>query len=157
MSMAGAGALLGAISLTLRRELRGLGRWIAVSAATFGTCLIAFSQSRAIWLSAILLIPVGFSMQLQMSGTNTLLQAMVPNRLRGRLMSMFVMMFLGMAPVGSLLAGGLAKFFGAPMTVALGGVACLVGAALFWRKLPALRAQAAVVLSERELEIEAIP
>ncbi len=152
MSMAGAGALLGAIALALRRGLRGLGQWIALSAAVFGAFLIAFSFSRVVWLSAILLIPVGFAMQLQMSGTNTLLQAMVPDRLRGRLMSVFVMMFLGMAPFGSLLAGALAKIVGAPVTVALGGVACLVGAVVFWRKLPGLQLQARAVLAERERE-----
>ncbi len=155
MSMAGAGALLASLTLAMRRELSGLGRWIALSAVVFGASLIAFAASRHVWLSAVLLVPVGFAMQIQMAGTNTLLQAMVPNALRGRLMSVFVMMFLGMSPFGALLAGTLAKAIGAPQTVALGGAACLVGAALFWRQLPALRLAAREVLAARTAEIRA--
>ena len=88
MSASGVGALLAAASLTLRRTVRGLGRWVAISATGFGVFLIAFSSSRSLWLSAVLLVPVGYFMMFEMASSNTLIQSMVPDRLRGRVMAL---------------------------------------------------------------------
>jgi MFS family permease len=142
MGATGVGALLGALTLATRAGVRGLGRWVALASAGFGASLILFSLSRWLWVSVALLIPVGFSMMLQMSSSNTLIQAMVPDHLRGRTMAVYSMMFMGMAPMGALFAGALARPLGAPLTVALGGVGCLVGSAIFSRRLPKLRVEA---------------
>jgi MFS family permease len=138
LGSAGVGALGGALTLAARRHVRGLGRVVALSVAALGVMLILFSMSRSLILSALLLVPVGFSLILQMSASNTLLQTMVTDRMRGRVMSFYSMSLMGMAPFGSLLAGAIAARAGAPYTVAGGGALCLVGAALFWMRLPAL-------------------
>ncbi len=98
--------------------MRGLGRLIAFCATGFGIAIIAFSFSRIFWLSALLLIPVGFCMMVQMASSNTLVQSMVPDCMRGRVMSVYSMMFMGMAPFGGFLAGAIAHRIGAPYTVA---------------------------------------
>ncbi len=132
---AGVGALFGALMLTFRSGLTGLGRWVALSAAGFGISLILFSISRSFWLSAALLVPVGCCMMLHHTASNTLTQAMAPDHLRGRIVSVYSMMFLGMTPFGSLLAGALAERLGAPMAVAMGAFGCLVGSAIFGFRL----------------------
>jgi MFS family permease len=104
--------------------------------------LILFAYSRWFWLSLLLLLPAGFSMMLQMSSSNTLIQAMVPDRLRGRVMAAYVMMFMGMAPMVALFAGIVAERLGAPLTVAIGGAVCLIGSGVFAKHLPALRWEA---------------
>jgi MFS family permease len=142
MGATGVGALLGALTLASRSGVRGLGRWVAFSCAGFGASLIVFSLSRSFWLSAALLLPTGFCMMLQMSSSNTLIQAMVPDHLRGRVMAVYSMMFMGMAPFGAFLGGALAEKLGAPVTVAMGAVACLGGAALFGKHLPSIRVEA---------------
>jgi len=142
MSAAGVGALLGALTLATRTGVRGLGRWVAYSAAGFGLSLILFSFSRWFWVSVGLLIPVGYGVMLQMSSSNTLIQAMVPDELRGRAMAVYTMMFMGMAPMGALFAGAIAARIGAPWTLAIGGLAAIVGAAVFLRHLPKLRIEA---------------
>jgi len=142
MGASGLGALLGAVVLATRKGIEGLGRWVAFASAGFGAGLILFSTSRSFWLSAALLVPAGFSMMVQMASSNTLIQSMVPDELRGRVMAVYSMMFMGMAPVGALLAGTLAGRLGAPLTVAVGGAACIAGAGLFWRRLPRLRGAA---------------
>jgi MFS family permease len=142
MAASGLGALCGALSLAARQGVRGLGRWIATAAAAFGVALALFSLSHTFWLSVALLVPVGAAIMIQMASSNTLLQAMVPDALRGRVMSVYTMMFLGMAPFGGLLAGYLAERVGAPVTVALGGAICLVAAVVFRVRLPALRGEA---------------
>ena len=142
MSASGTGALAGAAILTLRRHIRGLGRWIAVTSIGFGASLIAFSFSRLLWLSAALLIPAGFCMMVEMAASNTLIQSMVPDRLRGRVMAVYSMMFMGMAPVGALLAGAIAVPVGAPETVAIGGAVCIAGGFIFGAQLPLLRGRA---------------
>ncbi len=157
MSAAGAGALLGAVRLAARRELRGLSRWVPLAAGGFGISLIAFSFSRMFWLSAALLVPVGFGMMTQMASTNTLIQTLVPDRLRGRVMAVYSMMFMGMAPFGALLAGLLADRLGAPGTVGVGGVACLVGAGIFYWQLPSWRTQARALRAETDAEENAVP
>ena len=142
MGATGVGALLGAFTLAMRKGVRGLGRWVALSSMGFGVSLILFSFSRWFWLSLILLLPVGYSMMLQMAASNTLIQAMVPDRLRGRVMALYSMMFMGMAPLGALFAGTVAQKLGAPVTVAIGGAGAIVGSALFAFSLPKLRAEA---------------
>ncbi len=139
MGASGVGALLGALVLAAREEVFGLGRWVAIAAAGFGVSLILFSQSERFWLSILLLVPVGFTMMIQMAASNTLIQAMVPNEMRGRVMSVYSMTFMGMAPIGSLLSGFVAGVAGAPTTVALGGAACVLAAAAFGIRLPGLR------------------
>lgn len=142
MGATGVGALLGALTLATRTGVQGLGRWVAISCGGFGFFLILFSWSRIFWLSAAMLLPVGFTMMLQMSSSNTLIQAMVPDHLRGRVMALYTMMFMGMAPFGSLFAGALADRVGAPVTVSIGAVACVAGAILFGLYLPKVRVEA---------------
>jgi MFS family permease len=142
MGATGVGALLGALTLASRRGVHGLGRWVAYSCGGFGVSLILFAFSRNLWLSVALLLPVGFCMMLQMSSSNTLIQAMVPDELRGRVMALYSMMFMGMAPFGALLGGAIADRLGAPMTVAMGAVASLGGAFWFGMQLPKTRMEA---------------
>jgi MFS family permease len=151
MGASGLGALLGALTLAARRELRGLGRWVAWAAIIFGAGLIAFAMSRHFWLSAALLVPVGFAMIVQTAASNTLIQAMVPDELRGRVMSVYSMRFMGMAPFGALLSGILASRLGAPGAVMAGGAACIAGAFVFARKLPALRVAGRQLLIAQEM------
>lgn len=139
MGCSGVGALCGAITLAMKRTVRGLGTWVAVFCAGFGCALLAFSFSRALWLSALLLVPVGFCMMIQMASSNTLIQSMVPDRLRGRVMSVYAMTFMGMAPLGALLAGSLAHKLGAPTTVGMGGIVAILGAGVFALRLPVHR------------------
>ena len=142
MGATGVGALLGALTLASRTGVRGLGRWVALSCAGFGVNLFLFSWSRHFWLSVALLLPVGFCMMLEMSSSNTLIQAMVPDHLRGRVMAMYSMMFMGMAPFGALIGGALADRLGAPVTVSIGAVACIGGAIWFGMYLPKIRVEA---------------
>jgi MFS family permease len=142
MGFTGVGALLGALTLATRTGVKGLGRWVVFSCAGFGTSLLLFSFSRHFWLSTAILIPVGFCMMLQMSSSNTLIQAMVPDHLRGRVMALYSMMFMGMAPIGAFIGGATADHIGAPMAVRLGSIACLGGAAWFGVRLPKVRVEA---------------
>jgi MFS family permease len=135
MGASGIGALIAALLLASRKHVFGLGKWVLFACGSFGLSLILFSLSRNFWLSALLLVPVGFSMMTQMSSSNTLVQAMVPDHLRGRVMSVYSMMFMGMAPFGALLAGTLAGIIGPPETVAIGGGICLLAALAFAYKL----------------------
>ena len=138
----GVGALGGALSLAMRRGVRGLGMWIAVSTFVFGVTLVLFSWSHIFWLSAALLVPAGAAMMVQMAASNTLIQSMVPDHLRGRVMAVYSMMFMGMAPFGALFAGWMAERAGAPRTVAIGGLVCVVAAIAFRLRLPAIRGEA---------------
>ncbi len=135
----GVGALFGALYLASRKTVLGLGRWIAIAASIFGAGLVLFSFSRSLILSLILMLFTGFGMMMQMASTNTLLQTLVDDDKRGRIMSLYVMAFMGTAPFGSLIAGSLASRIGAPTTVLLSGIIVLVGAALFAKKLPELK------------------
>jgi MFS family permease len=143
----GAGAFTAALTMAARRGVRGLGRWVALAAAGFAVSLLLFSLSRSFPLSVALLLPTGFCMMVQMASSNTLVQAMVPDELRGRVMAVYSMMILGMAPFGALLAGALAQRLGAPTTVALGAVVSLGGAFLFALRLPAWRREARRVMA----------
>jgi MFS family permease len=150
MGAAGVGALGGALLLAARRSLRGLNGMAALSAAVFGATLIAFSFSRSFWVSIALLAVGGFFLMLQMGASNTLVQSMSPDALRGRVMAAYSMMFMGMAPVGSLIAGALAERWGAPATVGLGGLVCLAAGGLFALRVPALRTEARRLIVAQE-------
>jgi len=142
MGFTGVGALFGALTLAMRSGVKGLGRLVSICCAGFGISLIAFSFSKFFWLSAVLLIPVGFFIMLQMACSNTLIQAMVPDALRGRVMALYSMMFMGMAPFGALLGGALADRLGASITVAAGGAASIAAAVWFGKQLPVFRGEA---------------
>jgi MFS family permease len=142
MGTAGVGALLGALTLAFRSGVKGLGTWVSTCCAGFGISLMLFSFSRSFWLSVLLLLPVGYFVMLQMASSNTLIQVMVPDVLRGRAMAVYSMMFMGMAPIGALLGGALADRLGAPITVAIGGFAAVLGAWWFSVQLPKIRVEA---------------
>jgi len=120
----------------------GLGKMIPIGAGIFGLGLLVFALSRNFFWSLTLVTAVGFDQMVQLATSNTLLQTMVDDDRRGRVMGFFTAAFVGMAPIGSLLAGALASVIGAPWTVFIGGAACLVGAGTFARKLPQLREKA---------------
>ena len=151
MGATGVGAMSGALLLASRRGVGGLGKWVAIACGAFGTTLILFSFSRWWLLSAVLLVAVGFSMMTQMSSSNTLVQAMVPDRLRGRTMAVYSMMFMGMAPFGALMSGAAADRIGAPRTVAIGGVLAIAGAIAFARYLPKIRVEARSLIAAQML------
>ena len=135
----GSGALIGAIYLASRKSVLGLGRWIAIATSIFSLGLLFFSFSREIYLSIGLMLFTGFGMMMQMASTNTLLQTLVDDDKRGRVMSLYVMAFMGTAPFGSFMAGTLASTIGASLTVMSSGIICLAGAFIFYRNLSALR------------------
>jgi MFS family permease len=135
----GLGAMLGALYLAGRETTRRRGNLVAAAMAVLGAALIAFSASRQFWLSMALLVVIGAAMITQMASSNTLLQLLAPAGLRGRVVSFFMLAFMGTAPLGSLLAGLLARWLGTPAAVLIGGVVCLVAALSFATRLPALR------------------
>ncbi len=139
MGTAGVGALIGALYLASRRTVLGLGRLIVFSSSTFGIGLIIFSLSRYTPLSIGIMLVTGFGMLVHTAASNTILQTIVVEDKRGRVMSFFAMAFMGMAPFGSLLAGTLASRIGAPNTLIIGGIICIIGSLLFLRKLPSIR------------------
>ncbi len=151
MGASGVGALAGALLLASRQTVFGLGRWVAISAAAFGVSLMALAASRSFWLSCALLLPVGFTMMVEMGSSNTLIQSMSPDHLRGRVMSVYSMMFMGMAPVGAVLSGVAAGRWGAPVTVASAGIICLLAAAVFGWRLPGLRTEARRLIAAAQM------
>lgn len=152
MGAAGVGALLGALTLAVRTGVKGLGRWVTFCCAGFGISLILFAVSKSFWISVLLLLPVGYFIMLQMASSNTLIQVMVPDELRGRVMALYSMMFMGMAPLGALLGGALSDRLGAPMTVAVGGVASIAAAWWFGMKLPKIRGEARRLIMAQAME-----
>ena len=136
---AGVGALAGAAFLASRESVRGLGFWIAVAPVIFGVGLFGLGLSRQAWLSVAVMPVIGFGFLVQTASSNTLLQTLVDDHMRGRVMSLYSMAFMGMVPLGSLLAGLMARRLGAPATVIVNGVWCLVGALIFYRRLETLR------------------
>jgi MFS family permease len=151
MGASGIGALAGALLLASRQSVKGLGRWVAIAAGAFGVSLIVFAVSRSYWLSCALLLPVGFAMMVEMGSSNTLIHTMSPDHLRGRVMSVYSMMFMGMAPIGALVAGVTAGRWGAPATVAGGGVLCIIAAAVFGFRWPGLRAGARELIAAAQM------
>jgi MFS family permease len=145
LACAGVGALLGAIGLLLRKGLRGLGRRVAFGTTLLGAAVVALSASRSVALSAAALAVLGFGFITQMAGTMTLLQGLAPAEMRGRVMGLFSMLFVGVTPFGSLVAGLVASRVGASRTLAAGGAVVLAASAAFHLALPRLRR---VVLAE---------
>jgi MFS family permease len=139
MGAMGVGALISALALAARKSVRGLLRMIPVAATVFGVGLIGFGFSRVLWLSLIMVLIAGMGMMQGMAGSNTIIQTIVPEDKRGRVMSYYTVAFVGMAPFGSLLAGALAHVIGAQWTVALNGTVVVLGAAWFWTQMPAVR------------------
>jgi MFS family permease len=139
MAASGVGALAGALLLAARRSVLGLGKWIPLTAATFGVGLVIFSFTRVAWLALLLMMVTGFGFMVQMAASNTVLQTIVEEDKRGRVMSFYTMAFMGTAPFGSLLAGSLAQRIGAPHTLLFGGIGCVLGALWFAITLPDLR------------------
>jgi MFS family permease len=139
MGCSGGGALLGAIYLASRKSVLGLERLIPIATGIFGIGLVAFSLSRTLPVSLALMVVTGFGMISQMASSNTMLQTLAEDSKRGRVLSYYTIAYRGMYPLGSLLAGSLASQIGAPGTLLIGGVCCLIGGALFARQLPAMR------------------
>jgi len=140
MTASGVGALAGALWLTTRRTVVGLGRVILIGTAVFGVGLMGFAVSQWLWLSLLFMVVVGVGMMVQMGATNTVIQTIVDDEKRGRVMSFYTMAFLGTAPFGSLLAGAMSARIGAAQTVLVSGVLCLAAAVWFAQELPAIRA-----------------
>ncbi len=139
MAAVGVGALASALSLAARRTVLGLGRMLPLSTVALGAGLICFAMSRILWVSLLLLLVCGFGLMQQMAASNTIIQTIVEEGKRGRVMSFYTVAFMGMAPFGSLLAGALARAIGAPLTVALSGAVCIAGAIWFATRLRMIR------------------
>ena len=139
MGASGLGAVSGALYLASRKNASGLEKLIPVSAAVFGLGLVLLALSRVFWLATVVMIITGLGMMLVMASSNTVIQTVIDDNKRGRVMSFFFMAFMGTAPFGSLLAGALAKIIGTPATLAIGGISCVAGAAIYFRKLPELQ------------------
>ncbi|NEQ28668.1 MAG: MFS transporter, partial [Microcoleus sp. SIO2G3] len=139
MAASGVGALMGGLYLSSRKTVVGLGKVIAIAPALSGAGLIAFSQSRSLWLSLLVALFIGLGSILLIASSNTVLQAIVDEDKRGRVLSLFTMAFLGMTPFGNLLSGSLASQIGVPKTMLIGGTVCLFASIAFARHLPALR------------------
>lgn len=139
MAASGVGALIGALLLAARKSVLGLGKYIPLTAGAFGAGLIVFSFTRVLWLSLLLMVVTGLGFMVQMAVSNTILQTIVDEDKRGRVMSFYTMAFMGTAPFGSLLAGSVAERIGAPHTLFFGGIGCLLGAAWFATTLSDLR------------------
>jgi MFS family permease len=141
MGASGVGALVSALSLAVRKTVLGLGRMIPIAAASFGAGLVLFGLSHVMWFSMLMILVVGFGMMQGMAASNTIVQTLVPEDRRGRVMSYYTMAFVGMAPFGSLLAGSLAHWLGAPRTVMITGSVVILGAIWFATRLKAIRVE----------------
>jgi MFS family permease len=139
MAAAGAGAVTGAVWLASRPSVLGLGRAISGATLVFGVALVLLAWSRSLWISLPLLVLAGGGMMVQMAASNTILQTIVDEDKRGRVMSLYTMAFFGMVPFGSLIAGWLATRWGVPWTICGGGAITALAALVFLRKLPELR------------------
>ena len=138
-SAVGVGALIGTVTLTVKKNVDGLAPRIGLATALAGVASIAFGFSHLLWLSIVLLPFLGFGLMQQMAPSNTILQTIVHDEKRGRVMSFYGMAFLGMVPFGSLLAGFLASHIGAPRTMMLNGAVCVLASLLYARRLPAVQ------------------
>ncbi len=141
MAASGIGALIGSIYLASRRTILGLGRLIAYASGIFGIGIIAFSLSKMLIVSLCMMFMMGFGMIVQMASSNTILQSIVEEDKRGRVMSIYATAFIGMAPLGNLFTGALASWIGAPDTLIISGATCIIGSLIFALKLPQIRKQ----------------
>src|SRR5262249_10826030 len=136
---AGVGALISAVTLAVRRTIVGLGRMIKITSFTFGAGMIAFALSRSFPLSILFLLGVGFSMMQSYSSGNTIMQTIVAEGKRGRVMSFYTLAIIGIQPFGSLVSGIMADRIGAPLTVGIGGTIIMFCSVWFARKLHEIR------------------
>lgn len=139
MGAVGVGSLVSALTLVVRKSVRGLTKMIPIGAGIFGLGLIAFGVSHSMWLSMAMMLVTGFGMMQGLTTSNTILQTLVDEHMRGRVMSYYTMAFVGMAPFGSLLAGAMAHAIGAPNTVIISGAVCMAGGLWFWMRLTRVR------------------
>ncbi len=139
MAASGIGALSGGLYLSTRRTVIGLGRIIAFAPAVCGMGIVVFALSQVLWLSLLMSLIIGLGSILAVASSNTVIQTIVEDDKRGRVMSLFTMALLGMAPFGNLIAGSLASKIGAPTTLIIGGICCILGSLLFTRQLPTIR------------------
>ncbi|HEY6945095.1 MAG TPA: MFS transporter [Candidatus Acidoferrum sp.] len=146
LSFAGIGAFMGALHFAARKHYKGMARWIAATSTTCAIGLIIFSQAKIFWLCAVVLVVVGFAATSQMAATNTLIQNRVPDELRSRVMAVYATMFMGVQPIGALIAGGVAKHIGAPHTLTAFGSMVLLGSLAFL---------SVVVIRMRKLQLSA--
>jgi MFS family permease len=149
MGFVGLGAMGGALLLASRSGITGLSRWVAAAGAVFPISLVGFAFSRQLGLSCALLLVAGFAMMIEVGSINTLIQSMVPDHYRGRVMSVYSMMLIGMSPLGATAAGFEAEHIGAPLTIAAGASVCLVSSVLFALRLPAFRQEARELVDAR--------
>ena len=154
MGASGVGALLGGIYLASRSTVVGLGRVMLIGTLTFGVTLVLFSLVKTVWLAAPLLAFAGAGFIVQMASTNTIIQTIVEERFRGRVMAFYTMAFFGTVPIGSLLSGLAAEHVGAPMTIRLGGVICFVSGLWFASVLPILRTHVRPIYIRRGIIVE---
>lgn len=140
MAAAGCGGVIGMLALASRKDVRGLTRWITFASLSAGVGVTIFALSPWLPLSLLAIAVTGFGIVVNGMSVSTMLQTIVDDRMRGRVMGLFSMCFLGMYPLGSLAGGALAERIGAPATLAIGGACCSIAALLLWRRMPALRA-----------------
>lgn len=150
MGFSGVGSLAGAVTIAQKKGIQGLGRFVAYSSIVFGATVILFGLSTSFYLSCAIIVVTGFCMMTEMASTNTLLQSLVPDRLRGRLMSVFVISFVGIAPIGSLIEGHLADLYGIRPVLAVGGAIALLAGIHFRMKIGGLRATVNEIASKNK-------
>jgi len=156
MAMSGVGALAGALFPAARRTVVGLGRIIVIAGIVFGGALIVFAFSKLLWISMLAMVLMGFSMITFFASSNTVLQTVVDDRMRGRVMSYFGMAFMGMMPFGSLLSGWLAVRVGPEWTVAICGLSAALACGVFAMKLPTLRQLVRPIYVQKGIIIEEV-
>ena len=152
MGASGIGAILGSAVLAAFGNIRTLGDWVGFAAAGFGVSLVLLSISHSFALSLAVMLLIGFSMVTLLDASNTLVQRIVPDDLRGRVMAIWTMMLSGLAPFGSLVVGVVAQHFTARRTFAAGGMACVMGAMAFGFSLPILQREARKLIAKRSHE-----
>lgn len=157
MASVGVGALTGAVVLAARKSVLGLSHMIPLAAGTFGVGLIAFSFSHVLWLAMVFLVVTGLGFMVQMASSNTLLQTIVEDEKRGRVMSFYTMAVMGITPFGSLLAGGVAHRIGAASTLRLGGIGCIIGALWFAQSLTAFQRELHPIYVKRGILVKSTP
>lgn len=151
MAAVGAGALIGALYLAYKKSVLGLGKNLVYAAAIFGTGLILFSLSHVLWLSLFILAFAGFGMMVEITASNTLLQTISDDNKRGRVMSFYTIAFMGTVPFGNLLSGTFSDLIGAPNTILIGGIFCIIGAIIFAIRLPELRKSVRPIYIQKEI------
>jgi MFS family permease len=151
MASVGAGALVGALYLAYKKTVRGLGKNLPMATALFGTGLVLFSLSETMWLSIIILMFTGLGMMVEITASNTMLQTISEDNMRGRVMSFYTIAFMGTVPLGNLFSGIFSDLIGATNTILIGGVACIIGAVIFATRLPALRKLVRPIYIKKEI------